>query len=74
MIVELVDAHPDLVSTRAEHAGLLLQILDVGYVTAYKDSINTVFVESARFSEAHERPAPESRTSKIRHAPLRPKS
>jgi FkbM family methyltransferase len=53
MIVELADAHPDLVSTRGEHAGLLLQILDAGYVTAYKDSINTVFVGSARYTEAH---------------------
>lgn len=49
MIVELADAHPDLVTTRSDDARLLLSIVDRGYVVAYKDSINTVFVERSTY-------------------------
>ncbi len=47
MIVELSDLHPDLRSMRSEMAKLYLYILGQGYIVAYKDSINTIFVEKS---------------------------
>lgn len=47
MIVELVDTHPDLVTTRASDARLGREIQAAGYRIVYKDLINTVFVEDA---------------------------
>jgi FkbM family methyltransferase len=46
MIVELSDHHPDLSIKRIEHFKLGIKILDAGYSICYKDSINTVFVQS----------------------------
>lgn len=45
MIVELVDTHPDLKSTRGEDARLSRKIIDCGYGIVFKDSINTIFIE-----------------------------
>jgi FkbM family methyltransferase len=52
MIVELADAHPDLVASRPAHAQVLLDIVDAGYVIAYKDAINTMFVTRERYLES----------------------
>jgi FkbM family methyltransferase len=52
IIVELVDTHPDLVTTGSADAALGQQIVDTGYVVVYKDAINTVFVRKNVWQEA----------------------
>ena len=44
IIVELVNTHPDLETTRKSDAQLQMAVADAGYQVAYKDMINTVFV------------------------------
>ena len=44
IIVELVDLHPDLASTRLSDAATYMMLLEADYITVYKDSINTVLV------------------------------
>jgi|688.fasta_scaffold130650_2 FkbM family methyltransferase len=44
IIVELVNTHPDLETTRYSDAQLQTVVSSAGYQVAYKDSINTVFV------------------------------
>ncbi len=44
IIVELVNTHPDLETTRYSDARLQTVVSSAGYQVAYKDSINTVFV------------------------------
>jgi len=44
IIVELVNTHPDLETTRYSDARLRTVVSSAGYQVAYKDSINTVFV------------------------------
>ena len=44
IIVELVDLHPDLSSTRQADASLSRSLQEADYEICYKDSINTVFV------------------------------
>jgi FkbM family methyltransferase len=44
IIVELVNTHPDLQTTRSSDAQLQRAVSDSGYQVAYKDLINTVFV------------------------------
>lgn len=46
IIIELADAHPDLVSTASKDHEIARTISASGYEIAYKDSINTVFVTS----------------------------
>jgi FkbM family methyltransferase len=51
VIVELTENHPDFHNFRQGDARLYLNILEAGYVPVFKDSVNTVFVESNRFRE-----------------------
>jgi len=44
IIVELVNTHPDLETTRKSDAQLQMAVADAGYQVAFKDMINTVFV------------------------------
>ena len=44
IIVELVNTHPDLETTRSSDARLQVVVSSAGYQVAYKDLINTVFV------------------------------
>lgn len=44
LIVELTDTHPDINETEGEDAVLSRTVAASGYVIAYKDHINTVFV------------------------------
>jgi FkbM family methyltransferase len=53
MIVELADAHPDLEASRNTHAQVLLDVLQHGYITVYKDAINTVLVTADVYHRAH---------------------
>jgi FkbM family methyltransferase len=53
LIVELVDAHPDLESSRRAHAGLMRTILRHGYCVAFKDEINTLFVTDDVYFQTH---------------------
>jgi FkbM family methyltransferase len=53
LIVELADTHPNLNSTRTSDAKLGLEIAQSGYLTVYKDWINTVFVRRDVWEEAY---------------------
>lgn len=53
LIVELADTHPDLNSTRTSDAKLGLEIAQNGYLTVYKDWINTVFVRKDVWEEVY---------------------
>ncbi len=53
LIVELTDAHPDLVSSRRSHAQLMRDILGHGYCVAFKDCINTIFVTEDAYSRTY---------------------
>ena len=44
IIVELVETHPDLTTTRRQDALLGQYIIHSGYTVVYKDLVNTVFV------------------------------
>jgi FkbM family methyltransferase len=59
IIVELTETHPDLSATRRQNAELSKHLLKCGYEVAYKDQINTVFVETgvagARYGLTDER-------------------
>lgn len=50
LIVELVETHPDLSAKAAGDARLGQEIATAGYVIAFKDHINTVFVSSEVWS------------------------
>lgn len=52
MIIELVDTHPELVSTAKQDAELMKSIGDRGYTTVFKDRINTIFVRDDIYSAA----------------------
>lgn len=52
-IVEISDVHPDLVTTRNEHARLSEVIRSAGYTVVFKDAINTVFVRRDVWAHAH---------------------
>lgn len=53
LIVELADTHPNLNSTRTSDAKLGLEIAQSGYLTVYKDWINTVFVRRDVWDKAY---------------------
>ena len=53
LIVELADTHPNLNSTRTSDAKLGLEIAQSGYLTVYKDWINTVFVRRDVWDESY---------------------
>lgn len=53
VIVELTENHPDFHSFRQGDARVYLDILEAEYVPVFKDSVNTVFVESNRFRETN---------------------
>lgn len=53
LIVELADTHPDLVSSRNEHAALGRTISEAGYVIVYKDCINTVYLRTDRWDATY---------------------
>jgi FkbM family methyltransferase len=55
MIVELADTHPELASTRKSDSRLTQSILFGGYQIVFKDSINTVFVDSKTYVRAQSR-------------------
>lgn len=52
MVIEVADTHPDLSTTRDRDARLGRDIADAGYVIAYKDAINTVFVRDDVWASA----------------------
>jgi FkbM family methyltransferase len=52
LIVELLDTHPDLSLTAQTDAGLGRTIVQAGYVVAFKDHINTVFVRDDVYAAA----------------------
>lgn len=53
VVVELTENHPDFHPFRHFDASLYIEILGAGYVPVFKDSINTVFVEKARYEQAN---------------------
>lgn len=48
LIVEIVDLHPSLTRARRDYWNLYRELLGQDYVTVYKDSMNTVLIDSRR--------------------------
>lgn len=51
IIVELTENHPDFHQFRENNAQVYVDILEAGYITVFKDSVNTVFVEENLYRE-----------------------
>jgi FkbM family methyltransferase len=53
MIVEMMDAHSEVLATREQHAHLARRILQDGYTIVYKDALNTIFVSDALWAHTY---------------------
>jgi hypothetical protein len=54
VIVDLTENHPDFIGFRSTDCAVYETLLSSRYIVAYKDSINTVFVDSARYRSSNE--------------------
>lgn len=55
VIVELTENHPDFIGFRSTDCAIYEFLLNSRYVVAYKDSINTVFVDATRYRSSNSR-------------------